>query len=182
MAGDADVPLDASAEPGVPHGQVGRLEDGVHVEQFAPGGLVIERPEPAAEFDEEGGPEDVVFENEGLERTDASAAGIAVLHAMRQRPGVTAVAEVFPLFLGNVVREFCRSGGLLAAAEIGKRVLRPQLDAGHLIRFDAQFAHEVSLPHGFHFVPLLPAGVRIWPASAPCHFTPPADDMTTFSS
>ena len=49
VAGGADVPLDAAGEPGAVEGEVGGLEDGVAVEQFAAGGLVVQRVDPAAE-------------------------------------------------------------------------------------------------------------------------------------
>ena len=125
----------------------GRLEDGVQIKQFAPGRLVIERPEAAAELDEECGAEDVVFEDERLERTDAPAAGVAVLHAMRERAGVAAIADVFPVLFGNIVRVFRRRAVLQAVAEARKRVLGPQLDAGHLVCFDTQLAHDASFPY-----------------------------------
>ena len=48
VADSAHVPLDAAAEPRVADRQVGRLQDGVDVEQLTPAGLVQQRPEPPA--------------------------------------------------------------------------------------------------------------------------------------
>lgn len=46
VPGGAEVPLHAAGHPGVPQGEVGRLQDRVAVQQFAARGTVHQRPEP----------------------------------------------------------------------------------------------------------------------------------------
>lgn len=67
VAGRADVPLDAAGEPGAVEGEVGRLQDGVGVEQLPAGRLVVKGVDPAAEAGQDRGPEPVVLDDDRVQ-------------------------------------------------------------------------------------------------------------------
>ena len=81
VTGPAKVPFDAPADPGGAQGEVAGLEDGVLGQKLASVALGDERPEPAAEFREEGGAQMLVLEGGHRERPRAALAVEAVLEA-----------------------------------------------------------------------------------------------------
>ena len=85
VAPRADVPLDPAREPGVAQGQVGRLHDRVDVQQLPVRSPVVERQQPPAEVEGDGGAQRVVLQHGDAMRSWFEPAAVVVLGEVRQQ-------------------------------------------------------------------------------------------------
>ena len=110
MADDADVPLHAAGNPGVAQSQVAGLEDGVYMQQLPSRLLVIEGPEPSAQFRQEGSLQEFVLQDKCLEGMITAGPVIAVLDGVRQdgiHPSPSHVPGFLPVYGGLVDLYLC---------------------------------------------------------------------------
>ncbi len=94
VSGGAGVPLDAAGEPGAVEGEVGGLQDGVAVEQFAAGGLVVQGVHAAAQARQDGGAQPVVLDDEGVEGRLGARTAVTVAHGYGQQRVQRCVTEL----------------------------------------------------------------------------------------
>ncbi len=137
-----DVPLHATGEPGVPQGEVRRLEDRVPVQQLATGGLVHQRPQPAAEAEEEGGPQDVVLQHGDRVLGRPAVAAVTVLDQIGQHradPAVPDVVSHLRVGLAGVDDRVQVSGG----EQRRQRVDGTDVRRRHGQRLETQLAHRL---------------------------------------
>ena len=63
----ANIPFNATREPGIADGQIGRLKNRVTVEQLALKRFINQRDQPSADFGQKRGFQEFVFQNKRLE-------------------------------------------------------------------------------------------------------------------
>src|SRR5690606_25598661 len=101
VAGGADVPLDATGEPGPVEREVGGLQHRVAVQQFPAGGPVDEGGDPAAQTGQHGGPQPVVLDHQRVDAGRVAASAVAVPDADGQQAVQGGVADL----PGHVARQ-----------------------------------------------------------------------------
>ncbi len=114
--------------------EVGGLEDRVDVEEFAPGGLVEQGADAAAESGQDGGAQPVVLDDEGVEVGGGAVAGVAVAQPDRQDGAQRGIAAL----QGHVGGECGALPGVepvrlavrAARQQGGQRVLGPERRGG----------------------------------------------------
>ncbi|CAM5240744.1 hypothetical protein STANM309S_04246 [Streptomyces tanashiensis] len=133
VPGGPDVPLDAAGEPGAVEGEGGGLEDGVAVEEFASGRLVVQGVDAPAETGQHGHPEPVVLDHDRVEVRGGALAAVAVAHGGGEQAAQGRPSDA----PGHVAREL-REGprvdrvgpGTGGGPQCGKRVVRAQRGRG----------------------------------------------------
>lgn len=93
MAAPGDIPLDTACEPRVADGEIAGAEFAIIAEQIALGGLVVERPQPSAEVEDEFGAQPFIFEHGVGEGQGLCRSVVVVLHGVGQGIGEHAVAD-----------------------------------------------------------------------------------------
>ncbi len=101
VAGGSDVPFDAAGEPGSVEGEVGGLEHRVDVEELAVGRLVQEGGDAAAEAGQDGGPQPVVLDDEGVDLPGLAPPVVAVPDPHGQQAAQWLVVDL----AGHVARQ-----------------------------------------------------------------------------
>lgn len=94
VARGTDVPFDAAGEPGAVEREVGGLQDGVGVEEFTAGRLVVEGVDAAAEPGQDGGPQPVVLDDDRVQSGGDAFAPVPVEDADREHGGQWFVADL----------------------------------------------------------------------------------------
>ena len=121
----ADIPLYPAAEPCVAQRQVCRLKDRVDGEQLTPTGFVQQRPEAPAVFEQEDGPQGIVFKHGGPKIALLPLTRVAVLQAVGQDVGQAAIVDV----LTHIRRDGCihaiHDVQIAIAGQRRKRIFRP---------------------------------------------------------
>ncbi len=131
VAGGADVPLDAAGEPGAVEGEVGGLEDGVDVEQFTVGRLVEEGGDAAAQGGQDGGPQPVVLQDEGVELAGFAHPPVAVADRRGQQAAQGCVADLAGHLAGQGGPVACVDAvGLVQGAQWRQGVVRAERRGG----------------------------------------------------
>ena len=144
VTGGAEVPLHPAGEPGVPQGEVARLQRVVGVQQLAAGDEVDQRPQPSALAQQEGGPQPVVAEHGDRVGDVDERPVVVVLRQIGQHRRDAPVREVGrhllvdrPGALGGVRRGGVQIGGRSQRGQragsdpCGRQGEGGQLESGH---------------------------------------------------
>ena len=94
MPDDRDIPLDAAGEPGIAHGEVGGLKDGVDVQELFSARFVQQRPEPSAELQEKRGAQVLVLQDGRFESARRAVAVVLILEAVGEDAVLVAAVGV----------------------------------------------------------------------------------------
>ena len=93
VAGRAEVPLDAPGEPGIGQPEVREVQHRVAEQQLTPTGVVVQRPDPAAERRQHGRAQHPVLEHVRRELDLAQRPVVVLLEGVRERAFQPAVGN-----------------------------------------------------------------------------------------